>query len=284
MLRVTDNVAREVYPRFSPDGRWIAFSSNRYGNYDVFVVPAAGGTPKRLTFYSGNDDVVGWTRDGQQVLFRSARGDGAFPNVATLYECPSAADRNSRCRWTGATYGDFSPDGKQLVFNRHPGTWSRKHYRGSYAADLWIADLGAKTYRQLLADERYNRYWPMWGADNQIYFVADPLPNDKTVQPGSAEVLKSTNNIYKIPANGGQPVQVTKHTSGSLFLPSMSGDGKVIVYEESFGIWKLDVASGRTTRDQDRDRDRRQGKRIRSRDGAERSRLPSTSRRPASAR
>jgi tricorn protease len=63
LQRITDNSAREVYPRFSPDGRWIAFSSNRYGNYDVFVVPVVGGTPKRLTYHTGADDVVGWTRD-----------------------------------------------------------------------------------------------------------------------------------------------------------------------------------------------------------------------------
>ena len=247
VLRVTDNVAREVYPRFSPDGRTIAFSSNRYGNYDVFVVPTVGGTPKRLTYYSGNDDIVGWTRDGLKVLIRSARGDGAFPNAATLYEVPVGGGQEQPLPVDLGAYGDYSPDGKQLVFNRHAGSWSRKHYRGSSSADLWIADLGAKTYRQLLADERYNRMWPMWGADNQIYFVADPLPNDKSVQPGALQVRESTNNIYKIPTNGGQPVQVTKHTSGSLFFPSISSDGKVIVYEEGFGIWKLDVASGKTS-------------------------------------
>ena len=87
----------------------------------------------------------------------------------------------------------------------------------------------------------------MWGADNQIYYVADPLANDKSVAAGSLDVLKSANNIYRIPVAGGQPVQVTKHTSGSLFWPQMSADGKVIVYEESFGVWKLDVASGRTS-------------------------------------
>ena len=59
--------------------------------------------------------------------------------------------------------------------------------------------------------------------------------------------MQSVNNIYKIPVKGGQPVQVTKHTDGSLFWPSMSSDGKVIVYEDNFGIWKLDVASGKTT-------------------------------------
>ena len=80
-----------------------------------------------------------------------------------------------------------------------------------------------------------------------IYFVGDPLPNDKSVQPGSLDVRKSVNNIYKIPANGGQPTQVTRHTDGSLFWPSMSSDGKVIVYEDNFGIWKLDVASGKTS-------------------------------------
>jgi len=88
--RITDNRAREVYPRFSPDGKWIAFSSNRYGNSDVFVVPAGGGTPRRLTYHTGNDEVVGWTRDSQNVIFRAARGDGAFPNVAVLYQIPAA--------------------------------------------------------------------------------------------------------------------------------------------------------------------------------------------------
>src|SRR4029450_10715565 len=85
------------------------------------------------------------------------------------------------------------------------------------------------------------------GPDAALYHVADPLPNDKSVVPGSPEVRKSVNNIYKIPANGGQPVQVTRHVDGNLFWPSMSRDGKAIVYEELFGIWKLDVASGKTS-------------------------------------
>jgi tricorn protease len=246
--RLTDNTAREVYPRFSPDGRWIAFSSNRYGNNDVFVVSTTGGAPKRLTFHSGNDEVVGWTRDSQQVLFRASHGDGAFPSVATLYQVPVGGGPEKPLPVDWGFWGAYSPDGTQLAFNRHPAVWTRQHYRGSYAADLWIADLGRSTYTKLLGDEKYNRYWPMWGADNAIYFVGDPLPNEKDARPGSLEVRKSVNNIYRIPATGaGPPVQVTKHTDGSLFFPSMSSDGKVIVYEENFGIWKLDVASGRTS-------------------------------------
>ena len=246
--RLTVNTAVDIYPRFSPDGKWIAFTSNRFGNNDVFVMSATGGTPKQLTFYSGGDDVVGWSRDGQQVLFRSAHGDGAFPNVATLYQVPVAGGPEKPLPVDWGFYGDFSPDGKEVVFNRHPAVWTRKHYRGSYAADIWVGDLAQKTYRQLLAGEQYNRYWPMWGSDNNIYYVADPVANDRAQKPATPTVLGSVNNIYKIAASGnGQPTQVTKHTSGSLFWPSMSSDGKTIVYEESFGLWKLDVASGRTS-------------------------------------
>ena len=91
--RLTDNVARDINPRFSPDGKWIAFSSQRYGNYDVFVIPAGGGTARRLTFHSGNDEVVGWTPDSKQVVFRASRGDGAFPERG--HALPGARRRRS---------------------------------------------------------------------------------------------------------------------------------------------------------------------------------------------
>ena len=245
--RLTDNLAREVYPRFSPDGRSIAFSSNRYGNNDVYVIASTGGTPKRLTYHTGADDVVGWTRDSEQVIFRAARGDGAFPSVATLYQIAAKGGQEQSLNLDWGYWGSYSPDGKSLVFNRHPATWSRRHYRGSYAADLWIADVAAKSYTKLLGDEQYNRYWPMWGADGSIYFVGDPLPNEKSLSPGSLDVRKSVNNIYKIAAKGGVPTQVTRHTDGGLFWPSMSSDGKVVVYEDNFGIWKLDIASGKSS-------------------------------------
>ena len=152
--RLTDNAARETYPKFSPDGKWVAFSSNRYGNNDIFIVSVTGGIPRRLTFHTGNDEVVGWARDSQRVIFRSGRGEGAFPSVATLFEISVNGGQEQGLPVDWGYWASYSPDGKSLVFNRHPSSWSRRHQRGSATADLWIADLGAKTYRQLLADER----------------------------------------------------------------------------------------------------------------------------------
>src|SRR5215469_6643279 len=82
--RITANKARDVYPRFSPDGKWIAFSSDRNGNLDVFIVPATGGTPKQLTFHSADDGVLGWTPDSKSVLFASNRAEDFSGKLYTV--------------------------------------------------------------------------------------------------------------------------------------------------------------------------------------------------------
>src|SRR5438105_5085006 len=116
--RITDNLAREDFPRFSPDGRWIAFASNRYGNYDVFIVPYAGGTPHRLTYHTGDDQVVGWTRDSRSVLFRASHGDGVFPGVTTLYQVSTEGGSEKPLPVDWGFWGSYSPDGARFVFNR----------------------------------------------------------------------------------------------------------------------------------------------------------------------
>ncbi|MBS1855989.1 MAG: PD40 domain-containing protein [Acidobacteria bacterium] len=246
--RLTDNQARDVYPRFSPDGKWIAFSSDRDGNYDVYVIPAAGGKPNQLTFHTADDTVVGWTPDSKRILFTSTRGNGVFPTVATLWEVPISGGIETPVATDWGAWASYSPDGARLAFTRHPAPWSRKHYRGSYAADLWVMDVAAKTFTRL-GDEEYkgNRLWPMYARNGEIYYVANRLADERNVKPGSAEVMKSVNNIWKISDHGGREIQVTHHTDGNLFFPSISADGKVIVYEDNFGLWKLDTASGRSS-------------------------------------
>src|SRR5579883_1470167 len=83
--RLTANPARDVYPRFSPDGKWIAFSSDRNGNYDVYVIPAAGGQPKQLTFHSADDYVLSWSPDSRSILFSSQRGDDFMAKLYTIH-------------------------------------------------------------------------------------------------------------------------------------------------------------------------------------------------------
>ena len=246
--RLTVNKARDEFPRFSPDGKLIAFSSNRQGNYDVYVMPATGGKPKQLTFHSADDHVIAWTPDGKKILFSSSRGKGVFPGVTTLFEISVEGGMERPIHTDWGSWGSFSPDGTKLAFSRHPGVWSRKHYRGSYAVDLWLMDLGSDQFSKLSdSDYKGNFYWPMFGHDGSIYFVADCTEDEKNIKFGSADVMKSANNIWKMPAGGGTPVQVTHHTDGDLFFPSMSADGKTIVYEDNFGIWKLDLESGRST-------------------------------------
>jgi Tol biopolymer transport system component len=109
-------------------------------------------------------------------------------------------------------------------------------------------EVGAKKFTKL-GDPEYkgNYLWPMYGKDGGIYFVADRLPSEKNVEYGGPEVMKSVYNIWKISERGGPAEQVTRHQDGNLSFPSISSDGKTIVYEDDFGLWKLDTASGNTS-------------------------------------
>ncbi|HEY6352135.1 MAG TPA: S41 family peptidase [Candidatus Angelobacter sp.] len=245
--RITVHKARDVYPRFSPDGKWIAFSSNRYGNYDVFVVPSEGGSPKQLTFHAANDTVVGWTSDSRKVLFQSSRGL-MYPGIPNLYEVSIEGGLEQPVPTDWGYWGSYSPDGSKFAFNRHPMVWWRQHYRGSYAADLWVMDVKQNKYTHLAdGDFKGNYFWPMYASNGFIYFVSDRMADESHIKPGSKEVLKSINNIWRIPEAGGKATQVTHHSTGRLFFPSISSDGKTIVYEEDFGLWKLDTATGKST-------------------------------------
>ena len=167
--RVTVHRARDVYPRFSPDGQWIAFSSDRNGNLDVYVIPAEGGTAKQLTFHSADDTVQGWTPDGRAVLFASQRGEDFMGKLYTV----SVDDQKERSAGADmGVYATFSPDGKKLAVNRRSQAYWRKYYRGSYQTDVTVMDIAAKKFTDLTDFEGMDS-WPMWGRDGYIYFVSD---------------------------------------------------------------------------------------------------------------
>jgi len=224
--RITANKARDVYPRFSPDGKWIAFSSDRAGNMDVYVIPAEGGTARQLTFNSAEDNVLGWTPDSRAVLFSSARGEDFMPNLYVVridggIERPAGSDMG--------VWGCYSPDGTKLAINRKSQVYWRKYYRGAYQSDVTVMDIAAKKFTEV-TDFDGEDSWPMWSTNGSIYFVSDRDGGGLT-------------NIWRVAESGGKAERITAFKSGDVRWPAISSDGKVIVFEHEFGIWKLDVGS-----------------------------------------
>jgi tricorn protease len=227
--RLTVNKARDAYPRFSPDGKWIAFSSDRNGNLDVFIIPAGGGTAKQLTFHSADDVVLGWTPDGRNVLFSSNRGED-FPTQLYVVSVDGGLPRKA-----GPDMGiqaSFSQDGKRIAYNPKGQVYWRKYYRGAYQTDVWIEDVAAKKFTQVTDFDGLDS-WPMWSGDD-VYFVSDREGNGLT-------------NIWRVSDNGGKAERVTSFKSGDVRFPSISADGRVIVFEHDFGIWKLETGSKKAT-------------------------------------
>ena len=227
--RLTVNKARDAYPRFSPDGKWVAFSSDRNGNLDVFIIPSGGGTAKQLTFHSADDTVFGWTADGRGVVFGSNRGEDF---AAQVYVVSVDGGLPSRAGTDMGTYAAFSQDGKRIAYTPKGQVYWRKFYRGSMQTDVWVMDAAAKKFTQLTDFDGLDS-WPMWSG-NDIYFVSDRDGNGLT-------------NIWRISEAGGKAERVTAFKSGDVRFPSISGDGRVIVFEHDFGIWKLDTASKKAT-------------------------------------
>jgi tricorn protease len=235
--RLTAHVARDINPRFSPDGKWIAFSSNRMGNNDVFVMPVTGGEPKQLTWFSGADNVVNWTPDGKSIVFSTGRG--TYPWGSPLYVVSTEGGMPSPLPMDQASTGMISQNGGMIAFNRTSYTYWRKGYKGNSATDLDVMDLKTGDIRQIthtnLKDFRTFRRdeQPMWGADGNIYFMSE---------------RDDVFNIWRIAPSGGEPVQVTHHKSDGVQFPSISPDGRHIIYENEFDLWTLDVPSGQPKR------------------------------------
>jgi tricorn protease len=230
---VTMHEAHDTYPVFSPDGRFIAFSSNRHGSYDVFVVPVQGGKPRRLTFDSANDLVCGWSPDGKSILFSSSRST-AFPPELELYTVPVEGGRQQRVSADGGRDGVFSPKGDLIAYARGPGTWYRKGYRGSANDDIWISNADGTNNRRLTTFNGQDGS-PMWSADGQyVYYVS--------------EHFGTPANIVRQDAAGkSPPVQVTFHKDEAVRRARISAgkDGcQWLVYECGPDLWVASTRDG----------------------------------------
>jgi len=222
--RLTVNRARDVYGRFSPDGKWIAFSSDRNGNLDVFLIPATGGTAKQLTTHSADDTVLAWSPDSRSIMFSSNRGEDFMPQ---LYLVGLEGGMPWKAGTDMGVQATYSPDGKRLAYNQKSQVYWRKYYRGSYQSDIMVMDVAAKRFSQITDFDGMDS-WPMWGNDGFVYFVSDREGNGLT-------------NIWRVSDSGGKADRVTSFKAGDVRWPAASADGRVIMFEHDFGIWKLDV-------------------------------------------
>jgi len=224
--RLTVHKGRDFASRFSPDGKTIAFSSDRNGNLDVFAIPAAGGHVRQLTSHSADDAVLNWSPDGKGVLFGSQRGEDF---MGRLYVAPVDGGMARNAGPDMGIAGSYSPDGKRLAINRKGQTYWRKNYRGSYQTDVTIMDVADRKFTDLTDFDGMDS-WPLYGTDGHVYFVSDREGNGLT-------------NLWRVSDKGGPAERVTSFTAGDVRFPSISADGKTIVFEHDFGIWKLDVAT-----------------------------------------
>ncbi|MDH4350502.1 MAG: S41 family peptidase, partial [Gemmatimonadota bacterium] len=240
-VRLTAHPGQELFAKFSPDGRWIAFTGQYDGDEQVYVMPAAGGEPQQLTYYPAagplaprwgyDQQVYGWTPDGTKVLFRSLRdADGGRVETA-LYTVAVSGGLPVKLPMPTSGAGDFSPDGTQMVYSplfRDFRTWKR--YGGGWAQDLYVYDLASNRVTPVAPTVRTERD-PMW-IGSTIYFVSD---RDGTL------------NLYRAAAAGGAAEQLTRSASWDVRWASSDNQGK-IVYELGGELAVYDAQANRETR------------------------------------
>ncbi|MBE0653027.1 MAG: PD40 domain-containing protein [Bacteroidales bacterium] len=171
VLRITSTPAVESYPHISPNGRLIAFTSNRSGTPSVYVVPIKGGTPVRLTWHPSGAKVRGWTPDGTKVLYASGR-DFSPGRVDRLWTVPVSGGPSALLNAQWATNGSFSDDGKKIIIDR-VSRWDSewRAYRGGQNTPLILLDL-ASNAETLLPNQKTMDICPVWIGET-IYFLSD---------------------------------------------------------------------------------------------------------------
>ena len=233
--RLTSHEGMELFPRISPDGKWIAFSGEYSGTRQIFVMPADGGTPRQLTYYNsvgvmpprgGFDNVVlGWTPDSKQILIRANRTEfGSRNGKYFLVSIDGGLEKPLPI--VNGGFADLSPDGQKIVFtpvDREFRTWKR--YKGGRASDLWIYDLKKNTSEQI-TDFAGTDQIPTWYG-NEIFFASD-------------RDLKL--NIWKYDISKKETTQVTFHKDFDVMWPS--GSNGWLAYENGGYLYKLNLQTG----------------------------------------
>jgi len=233
--RLTSDEGLELFPKFSPDGRWIAFSAEYSGSRQVFVMSTEGGTPRQLTYHNDvgpmpprggfDNQVLDWSPDGQYVLFRANRLPWGV-RMGRPYIVPFEGGMERPLEIPESGGGMYSPDGTKLVYtpiSREFRTWKR--YRGGRAQDVWIYDLNRHS-AEAITDYEGTDNQPVWVGDT-VYFTSDR-------EDGRLNLF-----AYDIATRKTQ--KVTSHEDFDVLWPSAGP--KQVVYECGGYLYRFDPDS-----------------------------------------
>ena len=232
----------EMFARFSPDGKTLAFTGQYDGNTEVYVMPSEGGEPQRLTYTATlerddvsdrmgpNNIVMAW-KDNETVVYRSRRNHwNPFKGELTLARLSGGVPEVLPVPRGG--WCSFSPDGRQMAYNRvfrEFRTWKR--YRGGQADEIWLHDFGTGQTTRLTTDPAQDLF-PMWHGD-QMYFVSEREESHQA-------------NLYVMDMKTRKPRRLTEFTEFAVKFPSMGDTG--IVFENGGYLYRLDFQTEKAVR------------------------------------
>lgn len=215
----------EGKPLFSPDGTQVAFTGDYDGTRGVYVVPATGGVPRRLTYHPEDYSVECWTPDGKQIVFSSGRA--AFASgVVQLFSVPLEGGFATQVPLARASEASLSPDGARIAYVptiHWQDAWKR--YRGGQTKPIWIANLADSSIEAIIPRENSNDFNPMWVGDT-IYFLSD---------------RKGPVTLFAYDIKSQQVKQIVKNDG--LDIKSASATSDAIVYEQFGALHLLDLKS-----------------------------------------
>jgi tricorn protease len=230
--RLVQGDGRLAAARFSPDGRWIAYTRRARGGQDVFVVAAAGGMPRRLTFDARRSAaanlVVAWTPDSARIVFLSDRQSVSSKQIQA-FSVPVAGGQATRLPLGQAGTLAYAPDGAAIAYTRtFTDLASRKRYTGGQAEDLFVLDVASKRGARI-TDWKGTDTAPMWWG-RQLYFLSDRGPGWRL-------------NLWRYDMDSKAATQVTHFTDYDIDWPALNA-GR-ITFQQGAALWALDVPGER---------------------------------------